>query len=388
MTLSSKQHIKSLDGWRGVAILLVFFFHYLPRTGHNPLSMLASVGWWGVDLFFVLSGFLITGILFDTRAASGFFKAFYVRRALRLFPVYCLAILVVALGTGFFQHYRSWLLLPFFVYGANIVLALPHGFPDLTPFRCDHFWSLAVEEQFYSIWPLIVFFVTDRRKLMRICCGGIVLALLLRIGLVVFGGHTWIAYRELPARMDSLLAGSLIALAARGPEAARWLSPRLVRWTLAAACASLVPVLVSAHTLFFISKPMASVGYTLIAVLSACILSLSLIPGTLTQRVGSNALLRFFGRYSYGLYIWHYLPLKIFTPWDESFRHVIHPVILADIVYALAMLALFTIWALVSYHGFEAFFLKMKSRFVASQVMAPRETGSQSEVTAVGAQTV
>ena len=84
MSFSSKQHIKSLDGWRGIAILLVFLFHYLPRSSRDPFSWLAACGWSGVDLFFVLSGFLITGILYDTRRSAGFFKAFYVRRALRL----------------------------------------------------------------------------------------------------------------------------------------------------------------------------------------------------------------------------------------------------------------------------------------------------------------
>ena len=95
MRVSSENHIDSLDGLRGLAILLVFFYHYLPRNLHNPLSWLASVGWTGVDLFFVLSGFLITGILYDTREAGNFFRAFYAQRALRLFPVYFVAVGIV-----------------------------------------------------------------------------------------------------------------------------------------------------------------------------------------------------------------------------------------------------------------------------------------------------
>src|SRR6516165_3818265 len=89
----SGSHIKSLDGLRGIAILLVFIFHYVPRNFQSPLEFVASLGWSGVDLFFVLSGFLITGILYDSRNARGYFRAFYMRRVLRLFPVYCLAII-------------------------------------------------------------------------------------------------------------------------------------------------------------------------------------------------------------------------------------------------------------------------------------------------------
>src|ERR1700690_1004784 len=92
-----KKHIDSLDGIRGVAILLVFLFHYMPRNPRNPLSWLASLGWSGVDLFLVLSGFLITGILYDTRESKNFFKVFYVRRALRLFPLYFFAVGIVLL---------------------------------------------------------------------------------------------------------------------------------------------------------------------------------------------------------------------------------------------------------------------------------------------------
>lgn len=387
MPLNSSQHIKSLDGWRGVAILMVFLFHYLPRSPYNPLSAFASLGWCGVDLFFVLSGFLITGILFDTRSSSGFFKAFYARRALRLFPVYCLAILAIALATKFFQHYRNWLLVPFFFYGANIVLVLPNGFPNVLPLRCDHFWSLAVEEQFYSIWPFIVFYVKDRRRLMHVCCGGIAFALILRLLLVGFGASTWLAYRELPARMDSLLAGALIALAVRGPEGTRWLRPSLLRWMMAGACVAILPVLYSARTLFFLSKPMASVGYSIIAVISTCIISLSLVPGTLMQRIGRNTVLRFFGRYSYGMYIWHYLPCEMLKPWAGSFRRIIHPAVLADLIYTLVMLALFTVVALVSYHGFEAIFLKLKSRFVAVPEPVALDPKMQPGVGKVEAQT-
>ncbi|HEU5457973.1 MAG TPA: acyltransferase [Terracidiphilus sp.] len=366
MAFSSKQYIKSLDGWRGIAILLVFLFHYLPRSPHNPLSWLASVGWWGVDLFFVLSGFLITGILYDTRQSSGFFKSFYARRALRLFPVYFLAVLVVAVGTGFFRDDRSWLLVPFFIYGSNIVLALPHGYPHLLPFDCSHFWTLAVEEQFYSLWPLVVFFASGRRRLMQICFAGIALALALRITLVAAGASFWLSYWELPMRMDSLLAGAFIALYVRGPRQFEGLRVPHLRLGLMAALLAMVPVVLKSHTLFFVSAPMGSVGFSVGAAVASCIICLALIPGTFIQRLGSNSILRFFGRYSYGLYIWHYLFNRAVKPWLADCRRVIHPAILADLIYTLALLALFTAISVLSYHLFEVHFLRLKSRFIAT----------------------
>ena len=373
MSFSSKQHIRSLDGWRGIAILLVFLYHCLPRSNYNPLSWLASAGWAGVDLFFVLSGFLITGILFDTRQSSGFFKAFYSRRALRLFPVYFLAVVVVAIGTGFFRDDRSWLLVPFFFYGSNIVLALPHGYPNLLPFDCSHFWSLAVEEQFYSVWPLVVFFVADRRKLMRICGAGIVLALLLRITLVATGASLWVPYYELPARMDSLLAGAMIALVVRGPSQLGARRASWLRWGLFASLLAMIPVVLKAHSLFFLTAPMESVGLSIDAAIASCLIGLALIPGTLANRIGSNSLLRFFGRYSYGLYLWHYMLHRIVSPWEATFQSAIHPLLLANLLYTLFLLALFTTISVFSYHLFEVHFLRMKSRFVA----APAKTDAQ-----------
>ena len=151
MGRGSERHIDSLDGLRGIAILLVFFFHYLERNPHNPLSWIASVGWSGVDLFFVLSGFLITGILYDTRKATNFFKVFYARRALRLFPLYFFAVSIVLVVAVLLHTPMSWKAIPFYIYGANLMLVVPGGVPDFTPyFNCIHFWSLAVEEQFYS----------------------------------------------------------------------------------------------------------------------------------------------------------------------------------------------------------------------------------------------
>jgi peptidoglycan/LPS O-acetylase OafA/YrhL len=363
--MNSKEHFKSLDGWRGIAILLVFLFHYLPRDRYNPLSIVASCGWSGVDLFFVLSGFLITGILYDTRESHNFFGAFYARRALRLLPVYCLAISIVIIGTDFLKGFRTWLDFPLFLYGANIVLALPGTVGHFPPnFSCSHFWTLACEEQFYSVWPLLIFLFPSRRTLVKICIGGIALALALRLGTVLIAGAPWVAYMELPTRMDSFLMGGLLALGLRGPRVQLWSDARLVRRVLLASFVGSVLVCVLARSFFSLSIPMSTVGYTLVGIAYSCVLALALIPGTLTQRIGSNRVLRVFGRYSYGLYLFHYLFEPVCTRYEPAFVHSIHPTVLAEMVYALLLLAVFTGMAALSYELFEKRFLRLKRRFV------------------------
>lgn len=376
MTTNSTSHIDSLDGWRGIAILLVFLFHYLPHNTHSPFVFLGSLGWTGVDLFFVLSGFLITGILFDSRNSSNFFRSFYVRRALRLFPVYFLAVAVVIVGTGFLAGSRDWRDIPFFVYGANfVVLTHKAFFPPY--FDCGHFWSLALEEQFYSLWPLVVFFVRKPQTLIRICWIGILTSLVLRIIIALVGASSLLAYYELPTRMDSLLLGALLALALRVPGHEQWLRPSRLRWIFFASVLLIIVTLSQARTLHWASVPMSSVGYSLLAAMYASILGASLVPGTLAHFIGRLRPLRFLGRYSYGLYIWHALTIPVTLKWLVYFRTYIHANLLAELCYTLAMLALFTGIAVLSYHCYEIHFLRLKSRFAPVRKSGPTEVQTQ-----------
>ncbi len=326
-----------------------------------------------MDLFFVLSGFLITGILYDTRNSHNFFRAFYTRRALRLLPVYCLAIGIVIVGTGFLKGFRSWLDFPFFFYGANIVMALPGYTGQFPPnFNCSHFWTLACEEQFYSVWPLIVFMFPRQRTLVKICIGGMALSIALRLGTVLIAGSPWIANIELPMRMDSFLIGGLLALGLRGSHAQPWSDAKLVHRVLLGSFLGLVLVCVLARSFFWSSIPMSTVGFTLVAMVYACILALALIPGTLTGRIGRNRILRMFGRYSYGLYLFHYLCEPVCIRFQQEFLLHIHPEILGEMVSVIVLLAITTGLAALSYELFEKRFLLLKQRFVPdSQVAAP-----------------
>jgi peptidoglycan/LPS O-acetylase OafA/YrhL len=365
MGQGTEKHVASLDGLRGIAILLVFSFHYLPRNPHNPLSWLASIGWSGVDLFFVLSGFLITGILYDTRTSSNYFKVFYARRALRLFPLYFLAVGLVLFVAALLRTPMSWKEIPFYFYGANLMLAVKDGVPNFfTPyFQCVHFWSLSLEEQFYSLWPLAVFFVPRRRTLMQVCAGGIVCALLFRIALRHLGGSTWMLYSELPSRMDALLAGSMLALAVRGQRLNCLLSQRRLYVLMGSCCLVLAVLFIKARTLFLASGEMTCLGYSMFAGVYVCVLAVALVPGSAVSLVCRAPILRFFGRYSYGLYVWHLLPSPIWMTWQPWFTRTIHPLALGQTVYAISMLALSTAAAVSSYHLLELRFLKLKSEF-------------------------
>ncbi len=138
----------------------------------------------------MLSGFLITGILYDTRKATNFFKVFYARRALRLFPLYFFAVTIVLVGWGPASHPHELEGNPLlYLWREPDASSEGTGSPNFTPyFNCIHFWSLAVEEQFYSLWPLVVFFVLRRRTLMQICAGGILGALVFRVILSASAG--------------------------------------------------------------------------------------------------------------------------------------------------------------------------------------------------------
>lgn len=378
MRFNSKDHIQSLDGLRGIAILLVFFFHFVPQDRNDPLAVASRLGWTGVDLFFVLSGFLITGILVDTRESANRFKSFYARRALRILPVYFLAIALVIIGTHFLRGLRNWADIPIFFYGSNLVAAVSNQrllFPPY--FNCAHFWSLALEEQFYTIWPLVVFLIPRRQTLIRVCAFGILAALLFRVTVASFGMSLWVTYYELPMRMDTLLEGGLLALLVRGPEFQTWLSKRRLMLAFWAGCAALAPVIVITKSIWLsgpvnpdmlgAGKALAmDLGFSFIAIIFASMVGLSLIPGTAWNRIGSIRSLRFFGKYSYGLYVWHGLFSLVAIEWVDGFRKVIHPRYLADLLFCLCMLGLFTAISVLSYTQFEVRFLRLKSRFEAT----------------------
>ncbi len=280
-SVKERRHLPALDGLRGVAILLVIAYHC-----HQLQS-----GWAGVDLFFVLSGFLITGILERSKHAPDYFRNFLGRRALRILPPYVLylsviLILLPSLGTigGGAGHWWVW------SYLTNVRLAVTGDWQSVPPFT-EHLWSVAVEEQFYLLWPILVWrFATP--TLRRVCLGAMLAALSIRIALVADGVNDLAPYMLVFTRMDSLMIGAWLALSRVRPGP--W-------WTLVAT-ACLIALLVASVPPGNIA--MMTAGYTAIAVASAVLVAacLELAP---VARMLEWAPLRLAGRYSYTAYLIH-----------------------------------------------------------------------------------
>lgn len=306
----------ALDGIRALAITMVFANHYgggATHGGHllHLVNAIRLRGQQGVDLFFVLSGFLITGILFDTQNDSRFFYRFFGRRAVRIFPVVYLLFAVLAILTPVFGYHWRWLQATFPVYLGNFFGNADFSLYSLTSAThpnadviLGHMWSLCVEEQFYMLWPLAIWVLRDRVKLLWAAAGLSVLSLGFRVAMVLVvspsTAETWII-RTLPFRLDSLLAGALLALALRGPGADR--VQQSMKWLFVGG---LVPLLL----IFWLSPDvrspwMLTVGLSFAALTSVGLIGMTLRPQSRAFRLFHLRPARALGKYSYGFYVWH-----------------------------------------------------------------------------------
>ncbi|HZT79778.1 MAG TPA: acyltransferase, partial [Gemmataceae bacterium] len=269
-------HLPGLDGLRGVAILLVLAFHLLPSqpvTSHVTawIYRAAWSGWCGVDLFFVLSGFLITGILLDAKGLPHYFRNFYARRTLRIFPLYYGVLVVIFVivplflrpPSPAFEHLQAnqiWL----WCYASNVCTVWANGWVFLAGnWHLNHFWSLAVEEQFYLVWPLVVLLLS-RRRLLAACALCVVAAPLLRWAFLANGYGFVVAYTFTPCRVDALAVGAAVAVAARAPgglSALRRFAPAVAL----ALGAALLGLFVWRHGLRIADEVMQTAGYSLLA---------------------------------------------------------------------------------------------------------------------------
>ncbi len=357
--------MKSLDGLRGIAIVMVFFFHFYPRKPGDPVGLLSGAGWMGVDLFFVLSGFLITGILYDTLGQRRYFLNFFARRALRLFPVYFLMIILIMSVGHWLGVIYTWWDIPYFLYAMNIVGDL-HRNPGFGVYiGTGHIWSLAVEEQFYLLWAPAVFFLKTKRRILLACATGAIFSIALRWFISLHADFPLTPYDELPTRLDGLLCGGALAIVLRTEKGTRWIQSHL-KWRhgVTAVAAVVVVVCVAvARTSFWSSSMMIRFGYIAIAALFGTTVLSALVPGTWVNRIGQVGFLRLFGRYSYGFYLWHQIPDKTyreFLGWVAGLTRF--PVLAGAVGFAI-LFAFNMGLAALSYHGFELYFLRMKRYF-------------------------
>ena len=293
-----QRKIPQLDGVRGVAILVVLA-HNLHGFYFFPLSYLTAYGWMGVDLFFVLSGFLITGILLDTKSSPEYFRNFYVRRCLRIWPLYYSVLVLMFIviphvrpqdaAEIFSRSHPGWSY-PFYLQNFFV------GEPASAPGPLGVSWSLAVEELFYLFWPLFVRFVPVGR-LEALAVTVCFLSPFVRLG---FLSHGLLIYSNPLCRLDGLMAGAFLAIQIRKSDFAsqRYLAMAWAALLLAGPLA-LAAELYEIHWLTFSFAAIASAGFVYLAQFSAW----SWVRAVLTNRT-----LMFSGTISYGLYLLHKLP--------------------------------------------------------------------------------
>jgi peptidoglycan/LPS O-acetylase OafA/YrhL len=381
-------HYPALDGLRGVAILLVLLLHFGVGADFRShvgggwaaaLERLFYVGWVGVDLFFVLSGFLISSILLTSRNEPAYFRTFYGRRALRILPLYYFVLVlafVVAPHTPLPEaHTGTTGQLYWWTYTVNIAVALNWPLPQVGSLVA-HFWSLAIEEQYYFVWPAIVRRAPDR-MLFTISVGLIVCAGLLRVSLVYVAHQTaHMAYYFSLTRLDGFGVGGLIALAlCTGRQAA------LARWAHAAAA----PLFGALAAMFFAIDPfyisdrlVVTGGHTLLALFFGCLTVFAIErrpPWLLTL-----APLRLLGRYAYGLYVWHWPVQQLLL--TRGGRLATLGEWYSATFLACGLLASLVL-AVGSYHLLERPFLRLKNWFPYAQSTragSARATPTRSEI--------
>jgi peptidoglycan/LPS O-acetylase OafA/YrhL len=369
--VSRNSQIPALDGVRGIAILLVLTHNLSPFDGSSGAAarlatILLNPGWIGVQLFFVLSGFLITGVLLDSRGAPSYYTSFIGRRVLRIFPVYYATLLVMFVVLPVFHaqppeltrdaHSQVFL----WTYLVNWFWFFGHEIAGFS-----HCWSLAVEEQFYLAWPFVVR-ACGPTRIVKLAVWMSLVAFASRVTIRLLGAEANLAYVFTICRMDALALGGAVAATARTNSA---LFERH-RYRLLAICLGvLVAGFFATHGYGRLGIVSQTVGYTALAVafsaLIAAVVGDHAKGGGPISRVLANPVLRAFGKYSYGMYMFHPL-LNDFVGVPLLERHgLMPPTFAVGFAYVVGSIAVTFALAYVSYVGFEQHFLRLKRHFEA-----------------------
>lgn len=357
------KRIIELDGLRAFAILPVLMIHNAPHEG--PLVFLRPIfetGWIGVDLFFVLSGYLITGILLDSAGKPHYYRRFIVRRALRILPLYYLCLLLFTLGSYLLKDHAQWQALQhwggpgwFALYAGNIRMATQAALPPVGSFI--PLWSLQVEEQFYLLYPLLVASCSLRR-LRNVLALSVVVAPLLRgLGILLFPTNSVLCYVLMPCRMDALGMGGLIAVLMRTGGLAVW-SRTLKRVLIIGASACLAMFTFISHSEFHVFNRL--IGYSIVDVTCSALLAVVIVcPPPVMRVVLRWSPLVYTGTIAYGLYLLHGSAAQLFRK-GLSVVWTVHPYSTANVPLAFAASFLA---AGLSWRYFESKILGLKARY-------------------------
>ena len=341
-------HVHGIDELRAIAAFMVVFFH-LETPGFN-------LGWAGVQLFFVLSGFLITRILLASKDAhqSGYFSTFYTNRALRIFPLYYLYFAIalgIALGLRKSIADAPWYL----IYIQNFTLGVRHFSTQLL---MGQTWSLAVEEQFYLIWPLVIW-LTPRRHLAKLAVFLVALGPLSRILINLVWDNQFLMFASLPSNVDALALGALLAIHEQHPALDKFKKHLLAVSAIALA----VSVQVIGYSRFRDPEGYGK-GYLgplfllVLALFCFSLVNLARFAPRPRSAAGIRPVLVFLGKISYGVYMYHSLAIIIGHRLVERIPG--HDGVLGQVLTTCAGLGLTTLIAWLSFRYFESWFLRMK----------------------------
>lgn len=356
---TNRIYYPALDGLRGLAILLVVIYHNFNFINYT------FFGWLGVDLFFVLSGFLITEILLRDRGTTHFLRNFYIRRALRIFPLYfftlfffliLLPLLVKLPSLDYYRDHQVWL----WLYLQNwLYIFTP---PPVHALSLTHLWSLAVEEQFYLIWPFVILLIRKPKNLLLITAGLLGSVIALRCYLWVNQIENLSYYNLFTfSRIDGICIGSMLAVL-------RKINPKAIAQYFTA----IIFLLAALNFIFYFFNRhhqytypyLAIAGYSTFAVLFGLLVNESVTRDNPVLRfLFENRLLIFFGKISFSLYVFHWPLYLLLSPltaeWSQRHIHGIPNHVVASIV--TTGLAFVLAW--ISFRFFEAKFLRFKHRF-------------------------
>lgn len=360
--------IKELDGLRGVAVVLVMALHLFKRAAYftehpvlETFTTITTVGWVGVDIFFALSGFLITSILLRSKTEEHYFKNFYVRRALRILPLYYVAILFVLLFAPKVEpEFTSQLntALPIMLlYQQNWAL-LFKGF-YITQYL-GITWSLAIEEQFYFIWPFIVYKL-DRERLIKVSIGYIIISTMARVlGTLLWPNlsqaSTFFYYTSF-VRFEEMLFGGLLAtfLTYDGAKekVRRFSTPLFLISFVVFILLHILSLPGSPHPEHG-SIPLMLGGYTTAALFTVGLIGVFVThpPQNLLRRIFGNSILTFLGKYSYSMYLFHMTAALILLDvfWHSEMRgwkpYILYPLTTYIVTVIIALLT----WNLLEKH--------------------------------------